>query len=145
LKLIIDQSLEHKEVEITIHCGLIDPALARLIEQIRLYSFSVTGRKGSSSYIIRLEDIFYFESMDEKTFIYCDRDVFEGDLKLYQLEQQLAETDFVRISKSCILNIMKLESVCALMNGKMEAKLSNHEKVIISRHYVQTVKEKLNL
>ena len=145
MKLIIDQSLDHKEVEITIKCGLIDSELEKLISQIRLYSFSITGKKDGSSYLVRLEDIFYFESIEEKTFIYCDKDVFECDLKLYELEQQLAETHFVRISKSCILNIMKLESVYALLNGKLEAKLSNGEKVVITRHYVQSVKEKLNL
>jgi DNA-binding LytR/AlgR family response regulator len=145
LKLIIDQSLDHKEVEITIKCGLIDSELEKLISQIRLYFFSITGKKDGSSYLVRLEDIFYFESIEEKTFIYCDKDVFECDLKLYELEQQLAETHFVRISKSCILNIMKLESVYALLNGKLEAKLSNGEKVVITRHYVQSVKEKLNL
>jgi Response regulator of the LytR/AlgR family len=145
LKLIIDQSLDHKEVEITVRCGLIDPALEKLIAQIRLYSFSVTGKKDGSSYAIRLEDIFYFESIEEKTFLYCNKEVYECGLKIYELEQQLSETDFVRISKSCILNVMKLESVRALLNGKLEAKLANGEKVIISRHYVQSVKEKLNL
>lgn len=145
LKLTIAQSLEQKEVEITIRCGLIDPALEKLIAQIRLYSFSITGKKDGSSYIIRLEDIFYFESIDEKTFLYCEKDVYECRLRIYELEQQLAQTDFVRISKSCILNVMKLESVRALLNGKLEAKLINGEKVIISRHYVQSVKEKLNL
>jgi DNA-binding LytR/AlgR family response regulator len=145
LKLVIDQSLESKEVEITIRCGLIDPDLERLIAQIRLYCFSLTGKKDGSSYLIKLEDIFYFESTDEKTFIYCSKEVYESDLRLYELEQQLASTNFVRISKSCILNIMKLESVKALLNGKMEANLINDEKVIITRHYLQSVKEKLNL
>ncbi len=145
MKLVIDQSLENKEVEITIRCGLIDPDLEKLIAQIRLYSFSLTGKRDGSSYLIKLEDIFYFESIDEKTFIYCRKEVYESELRLYELEQQLAATNFVRISKSCILNIMKLESVKALLNGKMEAKLINNEKVMITRHYLQSVKEKLNL
>jgi hypothetical protein len=45
LKLIIDQSVEHKDVEITIKCGLIDEDLERLIAQIRLLSFSIIGKK----------------------------------------------------------------------------------------------------
>ncbi len=145
MKLVIDQSLENQEVQITIRCGLIDANLEKLITQIRLYSFSLTGKRDDSIYVIKLEDIFYFESIDEKTFIYCRKDVYESNMRLYELEQQLAATDFVRISKSCILNVVKLESVKALLNGKMEAKLINNEKVIITRHYLQSVKEKLGL
>ncbi len=45
MKLLIDQSPEHCEVEITIRCGMIDERLSKLIEQIRMYSFSVTGKR----------------------------------------------------------------------------------------------------
>lgn len=143
MKLIIDQSLEHKDVEITIKCGLIDEGLQRLIDQIRLYSFSISGKKDGSIHQIRLEDVYYFESIDNKTFAYCDQEVYECSPKLYELEQQLAHSHFVRISKSCILNITRLVSVRALLYGKFEAQLANTEKLIINRHYVQALKEKM--
>lgn len=110
LKLIIDQSLDHEDVEITIKCRLIDAELEKLIAQIRLYGFSITGKKDGATYPLRPEDIYYFESIDDKTFAYCEKDVYECSLRLYELEQQFARADFVRISKSCILNIMKLSS-----------------------------------
>ncbi|RRJ64281.1 LytTR family transcriptional regulator [Paenibacillus oralis] len=144
MKLIIDQSLEHEDVEITIKCRLIDADLEKLIAQIRLYGFSITGKKDGASYPLRPEDIYYFESIDDKTFAYCEKDVYECSLRLYELEQQFAQADFVRISKSCILNIMKLSSVRALINGRFEAKLDNGEKLIINRHYVQGFKQKFD-
>lgn len=143
MKLIIDQSLEHQEVEITIKCGLIDENLERLIAQIRLFSFSIAGKKDGMSHLIRLEDVFYFESTDNKTFLYGEQDVYECSYKLYELEGHLASSHFVRISKSCILNVAKLASVRALLNGKFEATLANKEKLIINRHYVQALKEKI--
>ncbi|RXZ79675.1 LytTR family transcriptional regulator [Paenibacillaceae bacterium] len=143
LKLIIDQSLDHKDIEITIKCGLIDEDLERLIAQIRLFSFSITGKKDGRSHQIRLEDVYYFESIDNKTFIYCEQAVYESSLKLYELEGHLAQSHFARISKSCILNISKLSSVKALLYGKFEAQLINKEKLIINRHYVQALKEKI--
>ncbi|MCH1638651.1 LytTR family transcriptional regulator [Paenibacillus timonensis] len=144
MKLIIDQSLDHEDVEITIKCRLIDADLEKLIAQIRLYGFAITGKKDGAVHPLRPEDIFYFESIDDKTFAYCEKDVFDCSLKLYELEQQLAKADFVRISKSCILNIAKLSSVKALINGRFEARLQNGEKLIINRHYVQGFKEKFN-
>lgn len=145
MKLIIDQSPEHRDLEITIKCGMIDERLERLIAQIRMMSSAITGRKDGRSYLIRLEDAFYFESIDNKTFVYAESDVYACSQKLYELEQQLAGSLFVRISKSCILNVEKLASVRALLNGKFEAQLSNGEKLIINRHYVQALKEKIDL
>ena len=45
MKLVVEQSLDCKETEIKITCGLMDERLKRLIEQIRLFSFSVTVEK----------------------------------------------------------------------------------------------------
>ena len=145
MKLIIEQSLELAEPEITIRRGLIDEPLRRLIEQVRLYSFSITGRRGESSRIFRLEEVFYFESVDERTYLYCEKEVYECDPKLYELERQLENTAFVRVSKSCILNTARLESVRALAGSRMEAKLENGESVVISRHYLPAFKEKFGL
>lgn len=145
MKLLIDQSPENEEVEITIKCGIIDPALGELIAQIRLYSFSIAAKKDGKTYTISLGDIYYFESIDNRTFLYTEREVYECDPKLYELEQQLTKTDFVRVSKSCILNIKMLKSVRALLNGKMEAEMENREKVIINRHYVEALKQKLGM
>ncbi|MCL2321006.1 MAG: LytTR family transcriptional regulator [Oscillospiraceae bacterium] len=145
MKLVIDQSKEYKEVEITIKCGIVDKRLEKLISQIRLYSFSVLGKKDNKIFNIALENIYYFESVDEKSFIYTEDDVFETEFKLYELEKDLVDSRFVRISKSCILNIENLLSVKALLNGKYEATMNNDEKLIINRHYVPLFKEKFGL
>ena len=145
MKLLIDQSPDNEEVEIIIKCGLIDTELEKLIAQIRLYSFSVSARRDGKQYNISLSDIYYFESVDNRTFVYTRDEVYQCDLQLYELEEQLTKTNFVRISKSSILNIMVLERVRALLHGKMEAELSNGEKVVINRHYVDALKKKMKI
>lgn len=144
MKLIIDQSRDYEDVEITIKFKQIDADLEKLIAQIRLYGFAIIGKKDGAIHPLRPEEIYYFESIDDKTFAYCEKEVFDCSLKLYELEQQLAKADFVRISKSCIMNIAKLSNVRALMNGRFEARLQNGEKLIINRHYVPGFKEKFN-
>lgn len=145
MKLIIDQSLENGEVEITIKCGLIDERLERLIEQIRLYSFALSGRKDGESHVLRPEDICYFESVDERTYAYCMEEVYECGQRLYELERMLGEGSFVRVSKATILNTAYLKSVKALLNGKLEGTLKNGERIVISRHYVAELKDRLGL
>lgn len=75
----IEQSEEYSDVEITIHCSTIDKQLERLIEQIRLYGFALHGKKDGTTVLIAPEDIFYFESIEGKTFIYKDKEVYAGD------------------------------------------------------------------
>jgi DNA-binding LytR/AlgR family response regulator len=90
-----------------------------------------------------LNDIFYFESIENKTFAYSVNEVYEISEKLYMLETQLEKTPFIRISKSIILNSKKIKSFKNTINGRMEATLKNNEKVKISRMYVTNLKEKL--
>lgn len=146
LKLIIEQSSDNKEIEINIKFGqVIDEKLQRLIDQIRLYSFSIIGKKDKEIYQISLKDVYYIESIEEKTFIYLEREVYEASLKLYELEEQLVNTSYIRVSKSTILNIEKLQSIKPLINGKLEATLKNQEKVLINRHYVPAFKKKFGI
>lgn len=145
MKLLIEQSLDCKETEIKITCNLMDERLSRLIEQIRLYSFSVIGTSDGVSSMIPLEQIYYFDSVENKTYLYVEKEVFQCDKKLYELEQFLKDTTFVRISKSCILNAAKVMEVKAQFNGRLEVKLANHEKILVSKHYIKEFKEKFGL
>ena len=144
MKLIVDQNPRYSDVEITVKCVEIDQNLRGLLEYIRMYSFSVIGRKDGRDYSIGLSNIYYFESLENKTFAYTEKDVYEVQYKIYELEDKLGDASFVRISKASMLNIDKLESVKALLNRRMEARLENGEKIIINRHYVNALKKKLN-
>lgn len=146
MKLYIEQSDSNGEVEITIKCGaVIDARLRKLIAQIQSYSFSVAGKKEQSVYSVPFQDVYYIESVEEKTFLYVQNDVYECDQRLYELEEQLADTSFVRVAKSLILNIDKLKSVRPLFNGKWEATMQNEEKILINRHYVPAFKQKFGI
>ena len=145
MKLLIEQSDQYTDAEIVIKCGMMDDRLESIIQHIRLHMFSVAGVKDGETKIFPLDDIFYFDSTDERTFLYLENDVYECSLKLYELEEQLEKANFVRISKSCIVNIMKLDSVRPLLNSRYEAKLENGEKLIISRHYLPGFKRKFGI
>lgn len=146
MKFTIEQSSDNNEVEINIKCGqIIDEKLQKLIDQIRLYSFSIVCKKGKEIYQISLKDAYYIESVEEKTFVYLEKEVYESNLKLYELEEQLKNTSYIRVSKSIILNIEKLQSVKPLINGKLEANLKNNEKILINRHYVPEFKKKFGI
>lgn len=142
MKLTIEQDLSRQEPEIVIRCGLMDERLRRLVEQIKLYSFSLPVRHNGMTRQVPMEEIYYFESVDNQTFLYVEREVYECEEKLYALEERLQGTAFVRVSKNCILNAAVVAGVRAQVNGRMEAVLRNGEKRIVSKHYVKEFREK---
>lgn len=148
LKLIIDSTDKYTETEIIIRCRCIDKEVEKIIEFLKKPEKNenlLTVQTDETTKKIKFEDIFYFESVDERTFVYTEDNVYRCKEKLYELEKILKESPFVRISKSCILNTNCLESIRASFNGKLEALLINGEKVIINRHYVPDFKRKFGL
>jgi DNA-binding LytR/AlgR family response regulator len=57
----------------------------------------------------------------------------------------LPRNDFLRISKSVILNLSKVQKLIPALSGRFEAVLHNGLKVIISRQYVTELKKRLGI
>lgn len=146
MKLIIEESDDYQENEILIKCqNQNDEEIQRIIQNIQSLQTSLICKKEKAYLRIYLENILYIESIDEKTFLYTIDDVYEASQKLYELEQNLQSQGFLRISKSCILNLEYLQHVRTLFNGKYEATLTNNEKLTINRSYVPAFKKAFGL
>ena len=82
--------------------------------------------------------------MDKHTYVYTRNDCYESRDRLYELEEKLG-TYYVRISKSMIVNLRKIQNVRAEPGGRMVAVLLNGEQVVISRSYVKEIKRRLGI
>lgn len=142
MKLYIKEGLPIQEPEIHIKCKKIDDRLQVVIDRLQLSTQTVTVKKDSAIHKLALEDIYYFESVDDKVFACCEVDVYETSYKLYEIEEQVSEFSFARISKSVIVNINMIQSIKPQLNGRFEAMLSNNERQIVSRHYVSGLRDK---
>jgi len=103
------------------------------------------GTLDGTTHLIEPKDIFYFESVDKKTFIYTEYQVLETTMRLYEIENKLSKHDFFRASKSTVINISKIKNLSPRFNGRLDALLENDEKLIISRQYVPVIKEIIGL
>lgn len=65
--------------------------------------------------------------------------------KMYAIEERLADTYFARVAKSFIVNLKKVRSIKAERASRMCLTLQNGEKLIVSRQYLGTIKEKLGV
>ena len=63
--------------------------------------------------------------------------------KIYELESALKEKYFLRVSKSLLLNLMKVKSIKPAVNGRFTAILQSGEEIMISRKYVPELKAAL--
>lgn len=143
MKLTIHQDLNIPETEIIIKCSYMDAQLKRLADLIRQHSFSLTGYQDEKEFQLPLEQICYIDSVDGKTFLYLEKEVYYCRETLTGLETRLSHTSFTRISKSCIVNTAFLQSVRPLFNHRLEASLKNGETLIITRSYIESLKNKL--
>lgn len=145
MKISIENIPAGSEPEIIIKCNEPNESLLQLIYSIKSSSKKLIGFTDLQMHIINPKDVFYFESVDNKVFIYCKQKIFQSRLKLYEIELEYENSDFFRASKSTIINISKIESVSPVFYGKFEALLQNGEKIFISRQYVPVFKKKLGL
>ena len=133
-----------KKEYIKIGCHKVDSNVKEIVHFIKSRQGSIDVKNGEMKYNIPIVDIFYVESVDDRTFIYLSGDCYETAHKLYELEEILNERRFIRISKSVIVNLLKIECVKPALNGRYLCHLKNGEDVIISRKYVHEFKEKLS-
>lgn len=110
---------------------------------VRSRQGQLTGVMDGRQYCIPVADIMYIESVDNRTFIYTPKKVYESRQRIYELEDILKPKHFLRISKASLVNLMKIISVKPALGGRFSAVLSNGEEIIISRKYVSELKKVL--
>ncbi len=141
---IIDPS-PGEEDEIIVKCREVSDDLQLLLNLIKQGGNKINGYKDGKIHLLQPAEIFYFESVDQRVFAYCKADVYEIKSRLYELEMQLLAKNFLRVTKSLILNLDQIQQLSPAFSGRFEAQLKNGEKVLISRQYVPALKERLGL
>ena len=136
--------IEREKPEILeIRCHEISDEVREIVAFVKSRQGQLTGTADDRMYEIAVSDIFYIESVDSKTFIYCKNREYETKQKLYELEEMLRDKHFLRVSKSVLLNLMKVSSIKPALNSRFTAVLFSGEQVIISRKYVPELKKAL--
>ena len=139
----IEQVGRERKEQVLIRCHAVTEEVREIAAFVKSRQGSLTGIKDSRQYEIAVSDIYYFESVDGKTFLYTKDQVYETSYRIYELESMLRPKNFLRVSKSMLLNLMKIRSIQSALNGRFAAVLLTGEEVIISRSYVKGLKAAL--
>ena len=101
-------------------------------------------KKGQDIVLLDFKDIYMIRVEDKQTKVYTENRNYLVKKPLYQIEENL-DSDFVRISKSVIVNLRKIERVAPSLRGMMFIELKNGLKDNISRKYLSDFKKALDL
>lgn len=135
------QEIEHNRPEqVVIQCYSITDKVKNIINFIKSTDTSFFGYEGERMIELFLTDIFYVEAVDNRVFAYTENKTYQLRIKLYEFEEVSKYMRFFRCSKSMVVNLMKIDSVYPIFNGRFSARLFNGEEIIISRRYVSALK-----
>ncbi len=103
----------------------------------------ITGIKEDKAEILDKPEIIYSDK--GKTVCAAEKGTYIIKRRLYEIEDLLSGDSFVRISNSEIINLKKVNNFDMSFAGTICVKLSNGEKVYVSRRYVSKIKKILGL
>lgn len=145
MKISININEKHPETEIVINSKSLTPEVEKIIAALRMLDSQITASKDGEAYILDVAKIAYVESVDRKTFVYTKDDCFESKLKLYEIEELLCQSGFLRISKASLVHLKFIRSIRAELDRKLRLTLENGEQIIVSRQYADELKQRLGV
>jgi DNA-binding LytR/AlgR family response regulator len=145
MKIEIDADDKYTDTEVIIRTPKITQEIEKMIALMRMINMQIGVKYNDETYLLDIEKILYIDTVDRKTLVYTEDEIYESDLKLYEIEMELVERDFLRVSKQTIVNLRKVKSLRAEFDRKIRLTLQNGEQIIVSRMYSDELRRKLGL
>ena len=145
MKINLDIDGKYDDTEVIIRAPYLNNDIERMVAMMRMIDMQIAVRRDGETILLETDKILYVEAVDRKTFVYTSSDTYESELKLYELEQELVQRDFLRISKQSIVNLRKIKSLKTDVNRKIRITLANGEQIVVSRMYSDELRRKLGL
>ena len=145
MRVTVEQIDREREEELIVRCHDPGAPWVQSVQEAASGQQAVCGWRNDELHRLKLSEVFYFEVVDDKAFVYTQSEVFEVKEKLYEFERLCVGSALFRCSKSMILNADRIDYVRPSLSGRFEAVLSNGEKVVVSRRYVADLKRMLGV
>lgn len=145
MKITIDIDDKYSDIAVEVKAPRLTQDIEKIISLMRMINMQIAVKQEDEIILLDTDKILYIEAVERNTFVYTKDSSYESDLKLYQVEQELLEQNFIRISKQCILNLRKIKSLKADINRKIRVTLVNDEQIIVSRMYAEELRKRLGV
>lgn len=103
----------------------------------------IQGYKRGQEFFLPSDEILFFETEAEHVYAHTADDAYRIKLRLYELETLLPD-EFVRISKSSILNVEHISAINRnLTSSTLVHFYKSHKQVYVSRLYYKDLRHKM--
>jgi DNA-binding LytR/AlgR family response regulator len=136
----LEQDMTKKDIEVTIKYPVMNKTVDRIFSLIKSVDIQIECFLNESIKLINVSEIYYIESIDKRTVVFDEEHSYYNKNRLYKIYEKLSNKGFVQISKSCIININKLEKIRTLANSHLEAILTNGKCLYVTRKYLENIR-----
>ena len=136
---------KYKAIELHVcNDAMTDEVRGLLLELHELYDRTITGTdEWGNRCILKPTEVVIAYAEGQKVFVKTGDKVYAVSKALYELEAELGDRYFVRISKSEIVNIRKIKNLDMSVTGTIKITMKNGHEAYVSRRNVARIKEKL--
>lgn len=142
----IELNKAYKEPEIIILTDKMTDDIDRIFKMLSdEKSQIIAGIKNDRVEVLEPNDIIRVYANSKKVFAVTDKGEYMLRLRLYEAEERLSLNQFVRISKSEIINLKKVNNFDLNFAGTICVRFFNNEVTYVSRRYVSEIKKVLGV
>lgn len=135
-----------KEPKVLVVTAQVTDEIVGLVKRLSdIQPLLIAGYRDDNLEIIEPSIILRAFSLNQKVFIQTEENEYAVRLRLYEIENRLDRTAFVRISHSEIINLKKAVNFDLSLSGTICVRLSNGITTYVSRRYVARIKQVLGI
>lgn len=134
------------EPQVIIRTAQVDDAVQSLAKRISdTPPQLLTGSRDGTIEILNPSELIRIFADGGKTVAVTENGMYDLRLRLYEAEERLPHSSFVRISKSEIVNLHKVKSFDLSFTGTICIRFLNDMVTYVSRRYVREIKQILGV
>lgn len=136
---------KYKEIELHVCNDVLNSEVREILGELHeTFDQAIAGvDERGNRVMIAASDIISIFAEDQKVMVLGTGGTYTVQKKLYELESELGDTYFTRISKSEIVNIRKIKNLDMSIIGTIKITMKNGYETYVSRRNVAKIKEKL--
>ena len=146
IKLVCDESKYTTIKEKLISSGyeVCDEDAEWILKEIYIKDDEIKIKISDGYKILKLDDIVAVESFDHTIYIYDFDSEYKVRKPLKEIEYELS-SNFIRISKSVIINKKKINHISTFTGQKFRVMMINHKKFIVTKSYYHNFIKEMEL
>jgi len=143
VKIKLDPDLDREQAEISIR--EMTPAIRRAIQILQdgEKADKLQVMQGERAFLLGLDEIVYVLAGGDRCKVFTEEDEYDYKDTLKSFEYLSDDRTFIRISKSCVLNLDWIHYYEASFSGSLTVVFKNGHKEYVSRKYTRALKDRV--